>query len=332
MAREITPPESEPQPNVEKPLSLSARPPRGALVPTPMPNRVYASRSGQIITVTPIGEPDRAVRKAGPVSAVDFSFDVVMNAGEPQRVRVAVATEVLADLEPWSAQPESLDVIGRGGTADELATDLCITRILEAIDKGIDLDGDFERFPDSFLVIRELPGPTSKIATIQMDEDIKDYISRRLYAARRACREVHQPERCAQLFERPDWFYLKVGQPDFLRVIRECMDQRWTKPFREEEYYLLWTDSLIQVMREAERDAATVGSPAQADQLAVAAPPRRGGDGNEPQPSTHPVREWLLGYKANRWLQKEEARRGRRPVGGRCGSACSPRACNTPTC
>lgn len=132
-----------------------------------MANRFYASRAGQIVTVTPAGEPTPAVRTSGRVSAVDFNFDVTINLGEAERVRVAVATEVLTDLWPWSQKPESLEVIGSGGSANELATDLCIARILEAIDRGVNFDQDFNSFPDSFLLIKGTPEPIAKIATIE---------------------------------------------------------------------------------------------------------------------------------------------------------------------
>jgi hypothetical protein len=108
-------------------------------VPTKLANQFYPSRAGRIITVTPTGKSSSAVRQAGRVSAVDYNFDVAVDLGEPQAVRVAVFSEALTALEPWSAKPENLGVIGRGGDANELATDLCIARILEAIDQGINL-------------------------------------------------------------------------------------------------------------------------------------------------------------------------------------------------
>lgn len=274
-----------------------------------MANRFYASRAGQIVTVTPDGEPTATVRRSGRVSAVDFNFQVAINLGQPQRVSVAVLTEVLTDLWPWSQKPESLDVIGRGGGQEtlpkELATDLCIARILEAIDRGINFDEDFAAFPDSFLVIKSTPEPIERIATVERDDDIRDYISLRLYAARRACRKNY-PEECAQFFERPDWFYLKVGQPDFHRVITDHMDHLWKKPYSEEDFYLFWTDSLIREMGGAERAAATtdIGGGQPVAPPVVAAP-------QEAPLTTHPTRQWVIGSTINGWLEREAERRGR---------------------
>jgi hypothetical protein len=277
-------------------------------VATDTDNRFYASRTGQIVTVTTAGEPTPTVRKSGRVSAVDFNFQVAINLGQAQRVSVAVLTEVLTDLWPWSQKPESLDVIGRGGGQEtlpkELATDLCIARILEAIDGGINFDEGFAAFPDSFLMIKGTPEPIERIATVERDDDIRGYISRRLYAARRACRK-HYPQECSQFFDRPDWFYLKVGQPDFHHVITEENDSRWIiDPL--DDFLLMWTDALIREMRGTERVAAStdVGAGQMVAPPIVAAP-------EEASPTAHPTRQRMIGSTINGWLEREAAQRGR---------------------
>jgi hypothetical protein len=129
---------------------------------------------------------------------------------------------------------------------------------------------------------------------------------------RKACRSRY-PQECAQFFERPDWFYLGVGQSDFARVIIEHKGHRWTlDPL--DDFYLMWTDSLIGELHNAERalgvPASTSGAmPSQRNHHRIApayfdAPGSQESDGKEHLPSAHPRRARLLGSRLNGGLNR----------------------------
>jgi hypothetical protein len=171
-----------------------------------LPNQVYAGPAGEIISVTSTGRT-----KAGRLSAVDYGFEVTVD-GEVRRVRVRVLNEAIDALDQWLKDGANLFRIGHGGDAQELCTDICTVRILEAIHQGLDLDQDLPQ-------VTGAPEPISRAApTPGVHLAIRKYVEQRLYAGYRHCGDELD---CAQKFGRVDWLYLKVTQRDLKKIIND---------------------------------------------------------------------------------------------------------------
>jgi hypothetical protein len=215
-----------------------------------MENQFYVSQNSQVITLNHTRR-EAAVRERGTVEATDYYFDVTID-GKPEHVRVTVQAEATTVLERWLADPANLHRIGRAGEVEELTVDFCAARILEALDKRIDLTKE-----DSFLVIQGAPPALEKLPTPIVTENIREYISRRLYAAWGECGEDIS---CCQLFTRIDWLYLKVTQRDLRRVIDLHIDELWTEEVQD-QMYLKATRSLIKDLERPRKREPAVLTP-----------------------------------------------------------------------
>ncbi len=191
-----------------------------------MPNQVYAGPEGHPVRISFEGQKP-AKRKHKEVDGVEYHFDVTIGDEESQHVGVVVSSDAQRAISRWLADPQNYGNTDPGPIT-ELTAVLSIARILEGVSRNIDFKADVRAYPESFVKIfgadfedlikpRKTPNPV-----------IRDYIIRRLYAAWKVGGEELD---YAQLFDRPDMYYLRVSHSDLRKVIdlyRKGTGQLWT--------------------------------------------------------------------------------------------------------
>jgi hypothetical protein len=188
-----------------------------------MASLIYASTSGRVLRVD-YTDKSRAVRKGGSLDATDFHYYVASNA-EAEHVQVLV-TGTVFHVIAHRFNATSREIV------DDIASDMGIVRIIQSVDRGIDWDTDFNSFPDSFLQIRS--GEFEEMLKVRerATSEIRDYISKRLYAAWSHGRGTIED---AILFNRVDAMYLGIEERHLYRVIDlyegDLWDAHANRPF-----------------------------------------------------------------------------------------------------
>lgn len=177
----------------------------------------YSLRSGEPVRIE-FSDTSPAVRKGGSLDATDFHY-YVSKAGRREHVQVLVSDTVF-HLIQHTFHADTLEIV-RG-----IASDLGIVRILQGLDRRIDLDEDFASFPESWLAIRsEELDEMLTIRNVGTDE-IREYVSSRVYAAWRLGRGDISD---AMLFNRVDATYLGIEESQLLRVIDLYSGDLWDR-------------------------------------------------------------------------------------------------------
>ena len=214
-----------------------------------MPNQVYAGSGGQIVTLRYDGRTS-AKRHGKDIDAVEFHYDITID-DERQHVGVVVSSDASRAITNWLADSRNYGGGDDPAAAIELALDLSIARILEGVDRGVDFKADAKAYPDSFVKIFGADFEDLISTRKTPNSVIKDYIIRRLYAAWKVGGDDID---YAQMFDRPDQLYLRVGYGELKKVIDlyEGKAELWTREV-EDQPYLKATRGLI-LLQEAKAE------------------------------------------------------------------------------
>lgn len=179
----------------------------------------YATRAGVPVCIE-LAERGPAVRKGGVLDATDFHYNVEVG-GKKEHVQVLVSGTAFYSLAHHLKLngPDSAAVV-------RAIVDLGTARILQGLDKGIDLDKDFAEFPASWLAIRSEEVEEMTAARDVPTAEIRAYIERRLHAAWSLGKGDISD---AVAFDRADALYLGCDLNHLHRVIELYSDDLWVR-------------------------------------------------------------------------------------------------------
>jgi hypothetical protein len=214
------------------------------------PNQVFAGPEGQPVRISFVGQKT-AKRKHKEIDGVEYYFDVTLGDEDSQHVGVVVSSDAERAIARWLEDPKNYGN-SEPGPVTELTALLSMARILEGVSRNIDFKADVRAYPESFIKIfgadfEDLIKPRKTANLV-----IREYIIRRLYAAWKVGGESID---YAQLFDRPDMFFLRITYEDMRRVMdlyRKGPEPLWKMEADDEPLLRATPELILRLEREAE--------------------------------------------------------------------------------